>query len=50
MSKYNYNRFARAEDKAQDLRLWDMLSIVVLFLTLCIGVYFVAIFLFPNQL
>jgi hypothetical protein len=50
MSKSNYG-FEEASTPKSGTRLevWDMLSIVTLILTLCIGVYFVAIFLSPQS-
>jgi hypothetical protein len=48
MSKSNYG-FEEAPKPGTKLEMWDMLSIVMLVLTLCIGVYFVAIFLFPQS-
>ena len=47
MSKYNYEDSA-PKRKAR-LDIWDMLSIATLLLTLCIGVYFVAIFISPES-
>lgn len=50
MSKYNYEyEETPAPRKSARLELWDILSIAVLLLTFCIGVYFVLIFLFPNS-
>jgi hypothetical protein len=49
MSKYNYNDSPSPKKQGMSLEIWDMLSIFVLFITLCIGAYFVAIFLFPNS-
>ncbi|MEW6401852.1 MAG: hypothetical protein AB1649_08640 [Chloroflexota bacterium] len=37
-----------ARKPAPRLELWDMLSILMLLLTLCIGVYFILIFVTPN--
>jgi hypothetical protein len=48
MSKYDYD-VTPAPKKGAKLEIWDMLSIAALFFTLCIGVYFVAIFFFPNS-
>jgi len=43
MSKYDY------DDKPKSrLDIWDMLSILTLIMTFCIGLYFVAIYLSPN--
>ena len=49
MSKYNYNDSPAPKKQSSRLELWDMLSILVLLATLCIGAYFVAVFLFPNS-
>jgi hypothetical protein len=50
MSKSNYGfEEAPAQKSGSKLEVWDMLSIATLVLTLCIGVYFVAIFLFPQS-
>jgi hypothetical protein len=50
MSKSNYSYEETPELKqSSKLEIWDMLSIVTFILTLCIGVYFVAIFLFPQS-
>lgn len=44
MSNYDY------DDKPKSrLDIWDMLSILTLILTLCIGLYFVAVYLSPNS-
>jgi hypothetical protein len=48
MSKSNYG-FEESPKPSTKLEMWDMLSIIMLILTLCIGVYFVAIFLFPQS-
>ena len=51
MSKYDYPDLDAEAKKpgspAMRLELWDMLSILVLLVTLCIGVYFVLIFMNP---
>jgi hypothetical protein len=50
MSKSNYGfEEASTPKSGSKLEVWDMLSIVMLLLTLCIGVYFVAIFLSPQS-
>jgi hypothetical protein len=51
MSKYNYSYedTPPAKNNAK-LELWDMLSILLLLLTVCAVAYFVAVFLFPNSL
>ncbi|MBC7877114.1 MAG: hypothetical protein H7Y59_08100 [Anaerolineales bacterium] len=49
MSKNNYSYEEAPKKSAGKLELWDMLSIVVLLITLCIGAYFVAIFIAPNS-
>ncbi|MBL8090350.1 MAG: hypothetical protein KF758_08615 [Anaerolineales bacterium] len=43
MSKYDFD-----EKPKSRLDIWDMLSILTLLMTLCIGGYFVAIYLSPN--
>jgi hypothetical protein len=50
MSKSNYGfEEASTPKSSSKLEVWDMLSIVMLILTLCVGVYFVAIFLSPQS-
>lgn len=50
MTKFDYNYDETAAPKPRTkLELWDMLSIITLFITFCIGVYFVLIFIFPNS-
>lgn len=50
MSNYNYDYddVPQAKPKSR-LDIWDMLSILALLLTACVGVYFLLIFLFPNS-
>ncbi len=50
MSKSNYS-YEETPAPAQKIKLeiWDVLSIVMLILTFCLGLYFVAIFLFPQS-
>lgn len=50
MSKDNY-LYEKAPAPKQNTRLeiWDMLSILMLILTLCTGAYYAAIFLFPQS-
>ena len=51
MSKYNYDYDDTpppAPKAPMRLDMWDMLSILVLLVTLCIGAYFAAIFVTPN--
>jgi len=48
MSKYNYEDSPSPKQSAR-LDIWDMLSIATFLLTLCIGVYFVAIFISPES-
>ena len=48
MSKSNYS-YEEAPKSGSKLEIWDMLSIATLLLTLCVGVYFVAIFLSPQS-
>ncbi len=50
MSKFDYSYEETAAPKPRTrLELWDVLSIAVLLITFCIGIYFVLIFLFPNS-
>jgi hypothetical protein len=50
MSNYNFNYDdSPAPKPGRKLELWDMLSILVLLITACIGVYFVLIYLFPAS-
>jgi hypothetical protein len=48
MSKYNYDD-SPAPKKRAKLEIWDMLSILTLIFTLCLGVYFVAVFFLPDS-
>lgn len=48
MSKYNYSYEDAPAAKAK-LELWDMLSILMVLITICVAAYFVAIFLSPNS-
>lgn len=51
MSKYKYDYYDETPQKPKEslrLDMWDMLSILVLLATLCIGAYFAAIFVSPN--
>lgn len=48
MSKYNYEDSSSPKQGAK-LDIWNLLSIVTLFLTLCIGVYYLAIFIAPQS-
>ncbi|MBI4927515.1 MAG: hypothetical protein HY835_07105 [Anaerolineae bacterium] len=48
MDKFDFNE-APAPKPASRLELWDMLSILMLLLTLCIGAYFIMIFVSPNS-
>ena len=50
MSKSNYSyEETPAPTQKIKLEIWDVLSIVMLILTFCLGLYFVAIFLFPQS-
>jgi hypothetical protein len=50
MSKENYSfKTASAPEQKTRLEIWDMLSILTLILTACIGAYYVMIFLFPQS-
>jgi hypothetical protein len=49
MSKSNYSyEDTPSPTKNAKLEIWDVLSIVMLILTFCLGLYFAAIFLFPQ--
>lgn len=48
MSKFDLQE-TPAPKPASRLELWDMLSILMLLLTLCVGVYFIMIFVSPNS-
>ncbi len=48
MSKYDYN-YEGTSKQGSKLEVWDILSIATLLLTLCMGVYFVAVFIFPQS-
>ncbi|HVN15342.1 MAG TPA: hypothetical protein VMT73_06345 [Anaerolineales bacterium] len=50
MNKYDYGLDAPQKNSgASRLELWDMLSILVLLITVCAGAYFLLIFLSPNS-
>jgi hypothetical protein len=50
MSKNNYNyEEAPAPKQNAKLEIWDMLSVLMLVLTFCIGAYYVAVFFFPQS-
>lgn len=46
--KYNYGTASAPKERAR-MEIWDMLSILTLILTACIGAYYVMIFLFPQS-
>lgn len=48
MDNYEYTD-PPAKKKTPRLEMWDMLSILMLLITLCMGVYFVLIFVNPNS-
>lgn len=48
MSKYDYEDNSRKRAQKSRLNIWDLLSILTLLMTLCLGAYFVAIFTNPN--
>ena len=51
MSKYKYDYYDDAPEEAKApmrLDIWDMLSILGILATLCIGAYFAAVFVSPN--
>ena len=48
MSKYDYDD-SPAPQKDSRLAIWDVLSIFTLLLTLCVAVYFMAVYLMPNS-
>ncbi len=47
-SKYSYEETPTLTQNAK-LEIWDVLSIAMLFLTFCLGLYFMAVFLFPQS-
>jgi hypothetical protein len=50
MSNYNYNFDDTPAPKAKGrMDIWDMLSVLVLILTACMGVFFLLIYLFPDS-
>lgn len=52
MSKYDYpdpNSSPKSQSGAPRLELWDLLSILMLLITLCMGVYFLMIFIDPMS-
>src|SRR3990172_871358 len=49
MSNYNYKESRAPKVKNSRLELWDFLSMIILIVALCVGLYFVAIFLMPNS-
>ena len=50
MSNYNYDYDDTAQAKPKGrLDIWDMLSILMLLLTACMGVFFLLIYLFPES-
>ncbi|MEW6239456.1 MAG: hypothetical protein AB1564_01435 [Chloroflexota bacterium] len=50
MSNYDDIDFDKpSKSSASPLQIWDLLSIGMLFMTLCIGIYFVLVFMFPNS-
>lgn len=48
MDKFDFTEAPAPKRPAPRLELWDMLSILMLLLTLCIAVYFIMIFMTPN--
>jgi len=53
MSKYNYNYEEDTptpkKKSASKLDIWNVLSVTMLILTVCLGAYFVVIFLYPQS-
>ncbi|MBL8080386.1 MAG: hypothetical protein JNM55_20615 [Anaerolineales bacterium] len=50
MSNYNYDYDDTPQPKAKsNMDIWDMMSILVLLITGCVGVFFLLIFLFPDS-
>lgn len=49
MANYDYNLDEPAARPGPKLELWDMLSILMVLLTLCVGGYFLLIFVNPNS-
>ena len=48
MDKFNLNESPAPKQSAR-LEMWDMLGILMLLITLCIGVYFILVFISPNS-
>lgn len=49
MSEFNFDEPASQSSGGFKLELWDILTIVVLLITLCIGIFFLSIFLNPGS-
>lgn len=48
MSKYDYDDYPEEQKKSR-LDIWDLMSIMMLLITFCLGLYFVAVFLAPDS-
>lgn len=49
MSKYDYDDYPEEQKKTSRLDIWDLMSVLTLLITFCLGLYFVAVFLAPNS-
>ncbi|GAB1469285.1 hypothetical protein MASR2M66_01610 [Chloroflexota bacterium] len=49
MSQYDYDDSPQPSKLSTKLDVWDMLSILMLLVTLCIGAYFLAVFISPTS-
>lgn len=49
MSQYDYDDSPQPSKAPMKLDMWDMMSILTLLLTLCIGAYFLAVFVSPDS-
>ena len=53
MSEFNFDepepKLSRSSFSMSEFRVWDILTIVVLLITICLGVYFVTIFIDPGS-
>ncbi len=48
MDNYDYTDTPQSKQRTR-LELWDILSILMLLITLCLGIYFVLLFMYPNS-
>jgi hypothetical protein len=47
--KFDFDEIQKVPSQRVPLRIWDMFSILVLLITVCIGLYFLLIFVSPNS-